>query len=52
MFYVYLYLFYFPHEWYIRYWLDVENKKSDAQVGRVNTFHTLQTIRKGLSNFE
>jgi hypothetical protein len=26
-------------------------KKSDAQVGRVNTFHILQTIRKGPSNF-
>jgi hypothetical protein len=27
-------------------------KKSDAQVGRVNTFHTLQTIRKGPLNFK
>jgi hypothetical protein len=27
-------------------------KKSDAQVGRVNTFHILQTVRKGPSNFK
>jgi hypothetical protein len=29
------------------------SKKSDAQVGRVNTFHILQNIRKGplISNF-
>jgi hypothetical protein len=26
-------------------------KKSDAQVGRVNTFHILQTIRKRPSTF-
>jgi hypothetical protein len=29
-----------------------EKKKSDAQVGRVNTFHTLQTIRKGPLNYK
>jgi hypothetical protein len=29
-----------------------EVKKSDAQVGRVNTFHILQNIRKGPSNFK
>jgi hypothetical protein len=27
-------------------------KKSDVQVGRVNTFHILQTIRNGPSNFK
>jgi hypothetical protein len=27
-------------------------KKSDAQVGRVNTFHTLLTIRKGPLKFK
>jgi hypothetical protein len=27
-------------------------KKYDAQVGRVNTFHILQSIRKGPSNFK
>jgi hypothetical protein len=27
-------------------------KKSDAQVGRVKSFHILQTIRKGPSNFK
>jgi hypothetical protein len=26
---------------------DSLHKKSDAQVGRVNTFHILQNIRKG-----
>jgi hypothetical protein len=31
---------------------NVRNKKSDAQVGRVNTFHILQTIRKGPLNFK
>jgi hypothetical protein len=29
-----------------------ERKKSDAQVGRVNTFHILPTMRKGPSNFK
>jgi hypothetical protein len=27
-------------------------KKSDAQVGRVKIFHTVQTIRKAPSNFK
>jgi hypothetical protein len=27
-------------------------KKSDAQVGHVNTFHILQTLRKGPSNLK
>jgi hypothetical protein len=31
---------------------EVKNKKSDDHVGRVNTFHILQTIRKGPSNFK
>jgi hypothetical protein len=29
-----------------------DNKKSDAQVGRVNTFHILQPIRKRPLNFK
>jgi hypothetical protein len=29
-----------------------EEKKSDAQVGRVNTFHILQTIYKGPLNLK
>jgi hypothetical protein len=32
--------------------LKEENKKSDAQVGRVNIFHTLQTMHKGPLNFK
>jgi hypothetical protein len=30
----------------------IVEQKSDAQVGRVNTFHILQTIRKGPLNFK
>jgi hypothetical protein len=32
--------------------LEIVLQKSDAQVGRVNTFHILQTIRKKPSNFK
>jgi hypothetical protein len=31
--------------------VNFSKKKSDAQVGRVNTFHILQPIRKDPSNF-
>jgi hypothetical protein len=38
------------------FWLNktskLSKKKPDAQVGRVNTFHILQTIREGPLNFK